>query len=291
VRYAGVLAEFFGASVYLLHVVPCDAFTQNLQHLGLVTPHDEVIGTASRLLIKLIRAGPAAALRGQTLVRIGDPVQQIVEVAKAFGMDLVILSVGGDLGLKHPLSSGTAERVVGQQPCLTLTLRHELLAWDKSVPATGWKNILVPVDLTESSRLTVRWAATLAERLHAKVIIRYAPALLEESRGYKTSQRSPLQAKESRAIETRVAEWATLGVVGAVEVDPLPELERPDAHVLGQMVRRARSDLIVTGITRASWWHRLAHGGATEQLRRVAPCPVLSVPQDDWEYCAEEIAA
>jgi nucleotide-binding universal stress UspA family protein len=81
-----------------------------------------------------------------------------------------------------------------------------------------------------------------------------------------------------------------LGAREAVEVDLLPEMERPDAHVVGQMLRRAGSDLIVTGIPRYSWWHNLMHSDAAEQLRRVAPCPVLSVPEKDLEPYADEIA-
>src|ERR1039458_3222104 len=55
VRYAASLAEWFGASVCLPHVVPCDAFTHNLQHWGLLGRHDEVVGMGERLLIKLSR--------------------------------------------------------------------------------------------------------------------------------------------------------------------------------------------------------------------------------------------
>ncbi len=291
VRYAGALAELFGASVWLLHVVPCDSFTQNLRDLGLISTHKKVISTGTQLLQKLIDVGLTPAVRGGFLVRVGNPAQEIVVAANTLGMDLIILSIGGDSLLKHPLSSGIVERVVRQQPCPTLTLRHELVASEKGVRAPGWKNILVPVDLTESSRLTVRWAAGLAERLGAKITIRYAPSLLEQDRRPTTHHGSSLQGRESKAIEVQLAEWASLGAAGAVEVDPLPELERPDAHVVGRIVRRAGSDLIVTGIPRSSWLRHLVHGGASEQLRRVAPCPVLSVPPQDWERYAEEIAA
>ena len=50
-------------------------------------------------------------------------------------------------------------------------------------------------------------------------------------------------------------------------------------------------DLIVTGLPQNSWCHSLAHRDAAEQLRRVAPCPVLSVPDKDLEHYADEITA
>lgn len=288
VRYAAALAEWFSASVCLLHVVPCDAFTQNLQHLGLIGSYDEVVSLGARLLMKLTCAEIAPYLRGGTLLRVGDPVQEIIAAAKTLDVDLIILSIDGDSGLKHPLSIGIAERVVRQQPCLTLTLRHELLLPARTARTLPWKNVLVPVDLTEFSRLTVTWAAGLAERLRAKITIRYAPGLFAENPIAKTTQQSPLQASESKAIELAFAEWANLETLGAIEMDVHPEMEKPDAHVVGQMLRRAGSDLIVTGIPPSSWWHNLVHGDAAEQLRRVAPCPVLSVPEKDLGHYADE---
>ena len=250
--------------------------------------YDEAISVGKQLLIKLNRTEVARDCRAETLLRVGDTVQEIIAAAKTLDMSLVMLSIDGDSGLKHPLFSGVAERVVRQQSCLTLTLRHELLLPARTVRTLAWKNILVPVDLTEFSRLTVKWTAGLAERLHARITIRYAPGLLADNPIAKTTQQSPLQSRESKAIEIQLAEWANLGALGSIEVDLLPERERPDAHVVGQMLRRAGSDLIVTGIPRYSWWHSLVHGDAAEQLRRVAPCPVLSVPEKDLEHYADE---
>ena len=204
-------------------------------------------------------------------------------------MDLIILSIDGDSGLKYSFSSGVAEGVVRQQPCLTLTLRHELLLPPRCARTLAWRNILVPVDLTEVSRLTVKWAAGLAERLRAKITLRYAPGFFAETPIPKTTQQSLFQTSASRAIEFQLAEWASLGARGAVEMDLLPEMDRPDAHAVGQMLRRAGSDLIVTGIPRYSWWHNVMHGDSAEQLRRVASCPVLSVPEKDLEHYADEI--
>lgn len=281
VRYAAALAELFGASIWLLHVVPCDSFTHNLDHLGLIGSYDEVVSMGARLLSKLICAEIAPYLRGGTLLRVGDPVQEIIAAAKTLDMDLIILSSDGDSGRKHPLSIGVAERVVRQQPCLTLTLRHELLLSTRTVRTLPWKNILVPVDLTEFSRRTVKWAKGLAERLGAKITIRYAPGLFAESATAKTTQQSPLQDRESKTIELQLAEWANLEALGVIEVDLHPEMDKPSARVVGQMLSRAGSDLIVTRIPQYSWWHSLMHGDAAEQLRRVAPCPVLSVPEKD----------
>ena len=288
VRYATQVGELFGASVCLLHVVPGDSFRQSLCCFGLVRSHDEAVIMGARRLVELTRAEIASGLRGGTWLRVGDPVQEIITAAKTSGADLLILPIQGDSGLKHPLSPGIAERVARRQPCPILTVRRELLPRERVFwPPLAFRNILVPVKFTESSRSTVKWAAGLAGDLRAKLTIRYAPGLLAEEPNAKPARRSALHTTESRASASPLAEWSHLAAFGSVEVDLLPEMERPDAHVVGQMLRRAGADVIVTGSRRSSWWHNLGHDRAAEQIRRAAPCPVLSVPERDLDRYAD----
>ena len=126
-------------------------------------------------LVELTRAEIAPGLPGETWLRVGDPVQEIIAAAKTSGTDLLILSVQGGSGLGRPLFPGIAERVVRRQPCPILTVRRELLPRERVCwPPLAFRNILVPVNFTESSRSTVKWAAGLARELRAKLSIRYA---------------------------------------------------------------------------------------------------------------------
>jgi universal stress protein A len=292
VRYAAALADLLDASIYLLHVVPADSLTQSLGHLGPVRSHDEAVNIGTRLLAKLALVEPAPRLRRGILLREGDPAQEICAATKTLGIDLIVLSIRGGAGPEHPFSSGVAERVVREQPCPVLTIGDELLRSERTVRrALAWNKILVPVDLTESSRLTVKWAADFAQRVNAKVTIRYAPRLFAESSVSKAAQHSHPRSGEPKAVEFHLAEWASLGTFGLIEVDLLPEMEKPDAHIVGQMLRRAEGDLIVIPIPQYSWWHNLLHGDPAEQVHRLAPCPVLSVPERDLERYTDEIAA
>jgi nucleotide-binding universal stress UspA family protein len=76
---------------------------------------------------------------------------------------------------------------------------------------------LVPVDLTEFSRRTLKWAADLAERLRAKITLLYAPGFIAEAPIPKTAQQSLFHAKVSKAIELQLAEWTNLGAREASE--------------------------------------------------------------------------
>src|SRR6185436_107895 len=74
-------------------------------------------------------------VRGQvstdTLVRVGSPVREIVEVARSLPADLIVISTHGRTGLKHVLLGSVAEHVVQRAPCPVFVVRereHEILA-------------------------------------------------------------------------------------------------------------------------------------------------------------------
>ena len=131
-----------------------------------------------------------------------------------------IASCGGGI-LTRKLAKATASRLkvnrVRQQSCPTPTLHRELLFPATTAHPPTWSNILVPVDLTEFSRRTLKWAADLAERLRAKITLLYAPGFIAEAPIPKTAQQSLFHAKVSKAIELQLAEWTNLGARGASE--------------------------------------------------------------------------
>ena len=123
VHYAIPFAKKFGAELVLLHVV------EPLVLLGApegVT--EEVVESTEDVQQRLqnMRKLVPADIATKTLVRQGSPHFEIIEVAKEFGIDLVILSTHGRTGLEHVLIGSTAERVVRRLGCPVLVVReHE----------------------------------------------------------------------------------------------------------------------------------------------------------------------
>jgi universal stress protein A len=59
-----------------------------------------------------------------TIVRAGQPFEQIATAAREVEADLIIIATRGLTGLKHTLLGSTAERVVRHAPCPVLTVRR-----------------------------------------------------------------------------------------------------------------------------------------------------------------------
>jgi len=68
-----------------------------------------------------VAGGPTVAT--ESVVRFGNPADQIVGVAEAEGMDLVVVGTHSRTGLRRMLLGSVAERVVREIPCSVLVVR------------------------------------------------------------------------------------------------------------------------------------------------------------------------
>ena len=277
--YAVALAGHLGGAIQLLKVVPCCPLISSLRCLRMKRPTETGLGQASKLLIQLARAEVPPGIRGGTTIRVGEPAREIATAARELGADLIVMAVPGRWRFKHRLRSSLAERVVRAQPCLVLSVPEDLLLKGQGQPVPACKNILVQVDLTEFSRMTLKWAYYLAGRMGARVTLRYAPALRAKRPSPRTNQQNRGQLQLPKAFELKLAEWCRHGASMLVDVDLLPETAPPDAQSVGQTVGRAASDLMLIGTRRCSWWKRLSQQEIPERLLSLVPCPVLSVPE------------
>lgn len=101
-----------GATVRLLHVAPVP---------GLVKSEGRVIAYADQEMARLEAEG-ASYLRGvevgfegvpvESVVRFGDPVEEILREAEAFGADLIAVTTAGRSGIGRTVLGSVAERVL-----------------------------------------------------------------------------------------------------------------------------------------------------------------------------------
>jgi nucleotide-binding universal stress UspA family protein len=131
-RYATTLADRFGATVEVLHVVE-DPFVSGAWSTEAIVPN------IPELLADLVRAAraklddmrTAAASMGLrltttvlTTVVTGQPADSICAHATTEKFDLIVMGTHGRRGLSHALMGSVAERVVRKAPCPVLTVRE-----------------------------------------------------------------------------------------------------------------------------------------------------------------------
>jgi nucleotide-binding universal stress UspA family protein len=128
-RYATTLAQRFGATLGLLHVVE-DPFVSGAWSPEVYVPNivellDGLIASAEQRLAAFKQSASALGLTAGTVVITGRPAHDIVEYAKEGGFDLIVMGTHGRTGLSHAVMGSVAERVVRKAPCPVLTVHAQ----------------------------------------------------------------------------------------------------------------------------------------------------------------------
>jgi nucleotide-binding universal stress UspA family protein len=123
--HAIALAEQFAASLDVLHVVP-NPYVDDPAGLYLplpVTYVNDLMNDARKRLDDLLDSADRQRLRARAIVKVGDPLRQVVEYARGESVDLIVLGTHGRSGVAHLFLGSVAERVVRTAPCPVLTVR------------------------------------------------------------------------------------------------------------------------------------------------------------------------
>ncbi|HVK72111.1 MAG TPA: universal stress protein [Kofleriaceae bacterium] len=126
VRVAAGLSKLCDAPLTLVHVYQLPIYP--LPPEGMIFPPPEVLaeqqaGIDRELARAAAEATAAGAVAVTTTVRQGPPAEEIVELARADGYDLICMGTHGRTGIKHILLGSVAEQVVRRAPCAVLTIR------------------------------------------------------------------------------------------------------------------------------------------------------------------------
>jgi universal stress protein A len=132
--YARTLAEGFGASLYLLHVV--EDFSLNggwisESYLG-VGPEARatVMADARERLAHRISRRDHELLHARSEIIVGATADTIASYADSLCIDLIVMGTHGRTGFAHILLGSVAEKVVRTAPCPVLTVHAPAVGHD-----------------------------------------------------------------------------------------------------------------------------------------------------------------
>jgi universal stress protein A len=128
--YARTIAERFGASIHLLHVLDelpalstlaSEMFSTEMTALC-ATRHERIRQRLQRILT--VEEGARFCATGE--VRTGRAAETIHDVAIERRVDLIVMGTHGRSGVAHLLVGSVAEKVVRNAPCAVLTVRPDI---------------------------------------------------------------------------------------------------------------------------------------------------------------------
>jgi universal stress protein A len=123
-RYAVSFAMKDEAKLYLLHVIDIRSFDESIETMARQVPDDETI---TQLKIKLLECVPEeirSDMQIEALVVTGIPFAEIISIAKANKVDMIVMGTHGRTGLAHIMIGSVSEKVVRKAQCPVLTVRQ-----------------------------------------------------------------------------------------------------------------------------------------------------------------------
>ena len=164
-NHAAFMAAFLKGDLYLLHVIGKSETLDIILPVLKIKNNKELVKILSdQLEIVSDKIKKEYGLKVKTIVSSGNITSEIVNVANEQNIDLIIMGTQGS-GSNNDLFLGSnAYRLITKSEIPVMTIK------EKS-SKKGYKNILLPIDLSDHSRQKVNYAISVAKAFKAKVSI------------------------------------------------------------------------------------------------------------------------
>jgi len=259
---ARAMARATGATFTLLRVVAA-----NEDERARSAAQNDLDGVASELT--------AGGLMAKTVVRTGDPAQEIVEQARADAADLIVMRTHGRAGLARAFLGSVAERVLTLSPVPLVLVRPG----DRYVSQV--RSMLVPVDGSPGGALALGAAVGLAEASGASFrlleVVVPIPTYIYGAYAYNGATFvDPAWDEEAHAsaqtyVDGLAARLRTGGLTVETEVCIAPSV----AEAIADIAEARDIDLIVMSTEALTGAARAVLGSVADAVVRAARCPVL----------------
>jgi nucleotide-binding universal stress UspA family protein len=127
-KYAVTLAGLFNSELVVLHVVEPIVYPADFSfgQVSIPAMEEEIRKHSEEQLNELVTNEIPNSIKTTSIIKVGKPFIEIIDVAKAENADLIVISSHGRTGMDHVLFGSTADKVVRKAPCPVLTVRpHE----------------------------------------------------------------------------------------------------------------------------------------------------------------------
>lgn len=259
-RFAGRLAEAFGAELIVLHAqqfeFPMYFTAAQTEDLKAQLRKEE--RAARRYLDEYVNQHLASSVKRSALLKEGDPVTEILTALKDYQAGLVVMGTHGRTGLTRVRLGSVMESVMRVAGVPVLSIGPHVSA---SPAGVRFRRVLCSTDLSSRDHQICDWATKLAEMTGAELTVLH---VVEKAAG----DDSP-----NEAIRRELCDWVSPSVRRRCSVREIIRRGNASEQIAAEA---SDADLLVIGAYPRSSIGTALFGSTTETLVRIAPCPVLT---------------
>ena len=280
--YATDLADRFGATLHLLHVVDeldPDWFGATDAGTRAVDLRDDIEAKAKRRLHEVATGDLADEVDTTVALRSSVEVEQtILDYAREENIDLIAMGTHGRRGFDRLMLGSVTNTVLRQAPCPVLTVREGHEQGKEEGPM--FQNLLAPIDFSEASHEALRVSDGLAGAYAARLRLLF----VAEERTVPTFSDTGLPGLGVMKMDSEIVDNAGAALQqlyerlgGDAAECSYHVQEGPAAETIAAFAGSEEVDLIVMATRGREGLDRFLVGTTTERVVRVAPCPVLTM--------------
>lgn len=288
--HAARLAEKFCSELVMLHVIIM--FEADPHHPGHTFPaldecYDSMEKTASHRMQGCLEKSACENIKITKInIRGFSAAGRILEYAQENKVDLIALGTHGRTAITHLLLGSVAEKVVQYAPCPVLTVGPDE---GGGTNGAAYEHILVPVDFSDPCRNAMRYAVALGKLYHAHLDVLHVIDNWTSAVFYQTWKKSMVDLLPDIQAECHEAMDEFLGGFDLAGLSVAKNIVQGKAHSeIVEWAEKKKTDLIVIATRGLGGVDHLLLGSTAEKVIRRAPCPVLSVKQQEHEFVTEE---
>jgi nucleotide-binding universal stress UspA family protein len=210
-------------------------------------------------------------------LREGNAATEILEKAKAWSADLLVMGTHGLGGFARWVLGSVTEKVLRRATCPVLTVPRPAVEGG-STPHALYKSILCPVDFSEASGRALKHALSLAAEAPARLIVinvieGWAENLPPEHAHFSVPEYRRYLERDARDQLHALVPAEARATCHVEEVLAAGKTYREILRLAGER----GVDLIVMGVHGRSPIDIMLFGSTTQHVVRAAACPVLTI--------------
>jgi nucleotide-binding universal stress UspA family protein len=276
-KSAAVLAGRFDAALRLVHVVEPHHLYQMISHpMASKNDLEEIVQQAGRKLQEIVASRELAHLRVEWEVHVGKPFVEIILAGRAWQADLIV--VGGPTQQHSHFLGSNGERIMRKASVPVLVAREPLDAKAKC--------FLVPTDFSSGAQKAAKEALVLARSFGGRIfflhVLDLTPLYAYDSGGDIATSLSILRLRP----EDFEADWESF--LSNLPLEKIAwEKHTEEGRAAKTIVERAETihaHAIIMGTHGRSSLEQMLLGSVAEAVARTAPCPVLTVRPEAFEF-------
>lgn len=269
-----ILAREFGAELHMFHAVALHEDDPHNPSHHFPDPgavRDRLEKLAETAMSELVDRGPESQVKIRRIQSRGiAAAPTILDHAGEWDADLIVMGTRGRRGPSHLLLGSVADEIVSHANCPVLTVRGD----ENTAPMEAVERILVPVDFSEHSRISLAVARELAGRWGAQVqVLHVVEEVVQPSYfGSTINVNERLVERAAEALDELIGEPA-----GA---DAPQRSVVAGHHAVSEILNYARdngSDLVVLTSHGLGGVEQFLFGSTAKRVVQSSPVPVLAL--------------